>query len=271
MIIDFHTHVFPDRIAAPTVKTLMERGNIPAHSDGTVLGLVQKMHESGVDISLNLPVVTKPAQFDGILKFAKETASTDFGEKRILSFAGIHPDNEDFCEKLLAVKEAGFLGIKIHPDYQGAFFDDERYVRILAEAKRLGLITVTHAGFDVAFPNQPIKCTPRRVMNLLEKIRGYDRLVLAHMGGNQLFSEVYDVLAGEDVYFDTSYVLAFFDAAGFSRTVEKHGEDKILFASDSPWQSQSADVERLKSFSLGKETEQKIFCENAKNLLMIEG
>ena len=269
MIIDFHTHVFPDRIAAATVEALKKKGNIPAHSDGTVDGLIERMNESGVDISLNLPVVTKATQFDGIFKFANEISSTDFGEKRIISFAGIHPDCEDVEEKLAAVKAAGFLGIKIHPDYQGVFFDDERYVRILAEAKRLDLITVTHAGFDVGFPDEPIKCTPRRAMNLLEKIGGYEKLVLAHMGGNQLFSDVYDILAGEKVYFDTAYVLTFFERAEFSKMIEKHGEDRILFASDSPWQSQKADVERLRAFSLGKDTEEKIFSENAKKLLKI--
>ncbi len=269
MIIDFHTHVFPDRIAIATVEALKEKGNIPAHSDGTVGALIERMKESGVDISLNLPVLTKDRQFDGILKFAKELSSTDFGEKRIISFAGIHPDCEDFEEKLAAVKEAGFLGIKIHPDYQGVFFDDERYVRILAEAKRLDLITVTHAGYDVGFPDEPIKCTPRRAIRLLEKIGGYDKLVLAHMGGNQLFSEVYDILAGEKVYFDTAYVLPFFDTGEFNKMIEKHGEDRILFASDSPWQNQKSDVERLRSFSFGKATEEKIFSANAKKLLKI--
>ena len=103
MIIDFHTHVFPDRIAAATVEALKKKGNIPAHSDGTVDGLIERMNESGVDISLNLPVVTKATQFDGIFKFANEISSTDFGEKRIISFAGIHPDCEDVEEKLAKI------------------------------------------------------------------------------------------------------------------------------------------------------------------------
>ena len=59
------------------------------------------------------------------------------------------------------------------------------------------------------------------------------------------------------------------DYEEFSKMIEKHGEDRILFASDSPWQSQKADVERLRAFSLGKDTEEKIFSENAKKLLKI--
>lgn len=270
MIIDFHAHTFPEKIAASTVSALAKKGNVPAYSDGTVNGLLEKMNAAGIDIALNLPVLTKPTQFDSILKYSEEISKADFGGKRIISFAGIHPDNEDFIEKLSEVKAAGFSGIKIHPDYQRTFFDDERYVEILKEAKRLDLITVTHAGYDVGFPDEPIKCTPRRVMRLLEKIGGYGKLVLAHMGGNQLFSEVYDVLCGEDVYFDTAYVLPFFDKAEFVKMAEKHGEDKILFATDSPWRSPPGEVELFKSYALGRETEQKIFFENAKNLLNLK-
>ena len=274
MIIDFHTHVFPDKIAAATVGALERKGNTPAFSDGTVAGLVSQMKRSGVGISVNLPVLTKPAQFDSILNFARSIndfyrdASAD--APRIISFAGIHPDIEDCEEKLSLVKESGILGIKIHPDYQGTFIDDERYVRILAEAKRLGLITVTHAGLDGAYVGEPIKCTPTRVMRVLDKIGGYDRLVLAHMGANQLFSEVYDILAGEDIYFDTAYVLQFFSEYDFKKMAEKHGYGKILFATDSPWRDLSVDTERIRSYFLSKADENKIFYENAKKLLMLK-
>ena len=271
MTVDFHTHVFPQKIAAATVSALEKSGNTPAYSDGTVTGLLSQMSKAGVKISVNLPVLTKPTQFDSILKFATEMNEAFFesGKKGILSFAGIHPDTEDFEEKLLLVKNCGIKGIKIHPDYQGTFFDDERYVRILAAAKKLDLITVTHAGLDGAYVGQPIKCTPHRVMNVLDKIGGYDKLVLAHMGGNQLFSEVYDVLAGEDVYFDTAYVLQFFTQSEFMKMAEKHGCDKILFATDSPWRDQLVDLNILKGYALEEDVEKKITEENASKLLGI--
>ena len=273
MIIDFHTHVFPEKIAAATVSALEKSGNTPAFSDGTVSGLLLQMKKAGVNVSVNLPVLTKPTQFDSILKFAtllnEAYKNTAPDEPRIISFAGMHPDIEDYEEKLRLIKESGILGIKIHPDYQGTFFDDERYVRILAEAKRLGLITVTHAGLDGAYVGQPIKCTPRRVMKVLDKIGGYEKLILAHMGGNQLFSEVYDVLAGESVYFDTAYVLQFFTESDFKKFSAKHGEEKILFATDSPWRDLSVDSRMLSSFFLGRAAEEKIFSGNAKKLLNI--
>lgn len=267
MIIDFHTHIFPDKIAEATIGALSKSASIPPHSNGMRSGLEDSMAKNGIDISVNLPVLTKATQFDSIIKFA--SALNGEKESKIVSFAGFHPLIEDYEEKLYQVKENGFLGIKIHPDYQGTFFDDGRYINILKTAKKLDLITVTHAGLDGAFVGEEIKCTPKRVLNLLNALGGYEKLVLAHLGGNELFGDVYDLLAGEDVYFDTSYVLPFLAQAQFEKMVEKHTAGKILFATDSPWQDQGEMVEIIKSYKLGKDTEDKILCENARKLLNI--
>lgn len=267
MVIDFHTHIFPDKIAGATINALSTNANIPPHSDGTLNGLIKQMDKAGVGLSVNLPVLTKAKQFDSIFEFGKNI-NNDYSP--ILSFAGIHPDELDFEEKLYKVKCEGFKGIKIHPDYQGAFIDDEKYVRILSYAKCLDLITVTHAGLDGAFIGQEIKCTPKRVLNLLDKMGGYEKLVLAHMGGNELFSDVLENLAGTSVYFDTSYVLPFIGEKMLYNIIEKHGEDRILFATDSPWQEQGEMINILKSYNLGKEAEDKIFYKNASSLLNLE-
>ena len=269
MVIDFHTHIFPDKIAGATINALSTSANIPPHSDGTKSGLYSSMAKGGIDISINLPVLTKAAQFDSIFKFGLMLNGEKATQGRIISFAGFHPDIEDYEEKLIQVKENGFLGIKLHPDYQGTFFDDARYINILKVAKKLDLITVTHAGLDGAFIGQEIKCTPKRVLNLLDKLGGYDKLVLAHLGGNELFDDVYSGLAGECVYFDTSYVLPFLTQEQFEKMLQKHGEDNILFATDSPWQSQGKMVNIIKSYNLGKEAEEKILSLNAKKLLKI--
>ncbi len=267
MIIDFHTHIFPDKIASATINALSASASIPPHSNGAKSGLFESMEKNRIDLCVNLPVLTKPTQFDSIFKFGTALNAEKQTQGRVISFAGFHPDIEDYEEKLTQVKQNGFLGIKIHPDYQGTFFDDQRYINILACAKALGLITVTHAGLDGAFIGQEIKCTPNRVLKLLDAIGGYDKLVLAHLGGNELFDDVYGCLAGENVYFDTSYVLPLLSQAQFEKMLERHGENKILFATDSPWQDQGKMVNIIKSYELGKKTENKILCENAKKLL----
>ncbi|MBQ7789139.1 MAG: amidohydrolase family protein [Clostridia bacterium] len=269
MIIDFHTHIFPDKIAHSTVSALAKNASIEPHCDGTMAGLLSQMEESGVDISVNLPVLTRPRQYDSVKAFAKELNEKSYKGARIISFAGVHPDMENALERLKEIKREGFLGIKIHPDYQDKFIDDDSYVKLLQYAKELDLITVTHAGLDGAYVGQPIKCTPKRVMNLLDKIGGYEKLVLAHMGANELFDEVYNTLASANVYIDTAYVLHSIGRDMFEKILVKHTEDRVLFATDSPWQHQGKEIEIIKSYKLGDSVEEKIFSQNARKLLKI--
>ena len=267
MVIDFHTHIFPDKIAPATVKALGESCNIPAYSDGTLTALTERLAAAGVDIAVNLPVLTKPRQFDSVLDFCTALIRASYSGARIISFAGMHPDEEDIEGRMDAIKARGFLGIKLHPDYQGAFFDCDGYVRIVAEAKKRDLVVVTHAGLDGAYVGQPIKCTPDRVLRLLDKVGGYSKLVLAHLGGNELYGEVYEKLAGLDIYFDTAYILGGIDREGFVKMLKKHGEDKILFATDSPWQPIKDNLEKLRGFALDRQTEEKLLYKNAAKLL----
>ncbi len=265
MVIDFHTHIFPDKIAAKTIEFLSKKGGIVPYSSGTVDGLASKMSEAGVDISVTLPVVTSPHQFDSINRFAIGINSS---YKNIISFAGIHPLCEDIEGKMKFIKDQDFKGVKIHPDYQGEFITHEGYIKILECARDLDLIVVTHAGVDCGFIGQPIKCPPSLAKELIKRVP-HSKLVLAHLGACDMASEVISTLCGEDVYFDTAYVLRTTDEKTFKELVNKHGSDKILFATDSPWSDIKNDVDIIKSYQLDKDAEEKILYKNAKNLLNI--
>ena len=84
MIIDFHTHVFPDKIAKRTIDLLSSKGGIPAFSDGTVDGLLSRLEDAGVDVGVTLPVITNPAQFDSVNSFAREINEEFANKKRRL-------------------------------------------------------------------------------------------------------------------------------------------------------------------------------------------
>ena len=73
MIIDFHTHAFPDKVADRAVSRLMSLSPadyIP-QSDGTISGLLGTMDKWNIDISLLQPVVTNPKQFHSVNLWAK--------------------------------------------------------------------------------------------------------------------------------------------------------------------------------------------------------
>lgn len=269
MVIDFHTHIFPDKIAARTISILEEKGGISATSDGTASGLLRKMEQAGVDISVTLPVLTSPQQFDSVNRYAAEVNRTYLtSARRLISFGGIHPACEDIEGKMARLAEEGFLGVKIHPDYQETFINDDGYFRILECARKLDLIVVTHAGADIAYRGKPVRCTPKRVKDLIRALP-HSKLVLAHMGGSEMPDEVISELCGEDVYFDTSFALPRMDEATVREIIRLHGEDRILFASDSPWCNAEECARIIRSLSLGAAAEEKIFEKNAAKLLQL--
>ena len=92
-------------------------------------------------------------------------------------------------------------------------------------------------------------------------------------------------LAGADVWFDTAFAIGPVtpDEAGsgipylkenlsdeaFVRLVRKHGSDKILFATDSPWESQKDYVARIRRLELTSVEQKRIFYQNALRILDI--
>lgn len=263
MIIDFHTHSFPDKIAKSTIEFLAQKGGITPYREGTLSSLKQSMKRAGIDCSVVLPVATAARQVESINRLAFELN----GKDGIIYAGAIHPDCENIDEILDSIKAAGLFGIKLHPDYQDAYFDDDRMIRIMEGAAKRDLITVTHAGLDVGYPDD-IHCTPDRVLNVLNTLDGIidNKLVLAHLGGCDAPDEVIKKLCGKNVYFDTAVVLDRYPEKA-KQVIISHGFDKVLFATDSPWADQKSFVELIKSFGFEESDQNKIFSENAIKLL----
>ena len=266
MVVDFHTHTFPDKIAARTIEYLSKKGNIKPYSDGTLDGLKASMKKSGVDISVVLPVATSPKQVDSINRLSAEQS----GKDGVYFFGAIHPDSENVGEILDFVKRSGLRGIKIHPDYQDAFFDDDRYVKIIAEAAKRDLLVVTHAGIDVGY-RDCVHCTPDMILHVMDRLGSLidNKLVLAHLGGFGLPDEVMEKLVGKPVYMDTAAVLDLYPDKCLE-IMRRHGFDKILFASDLPWADQKKFIDIVKNMHICEADEDRVFYKNALSLLNIE-
>ncbi len=262
MIIDFHTHIFPEKIAAKAVQKLSSCIHLEPAFNGCAQGLIESMNNAGIDKSVILPVVTAPAQFDSILRFAAYINETT---PELISLAGIHPESADWKEQLNLIAREGFKGVKVHPNYQGVLFNDVRFKRILYRASELGLFLLTHAGYDPYTPDEEF-CTPDMILEVVNEVKP-EKLVLAHMGSNMYYDEAEEKLCGLDVYFDTAYSIYHMKEEQFVRMVRKHGADKVLFASDCPWSNQKTDVEILKNCALTEAEKEKIFYKNAQSLL----
>ena len=280
-VIDFHTHAFPEKIAGKTIELLSKKGGIPAHTDGTAEGLRSRLTEAGISLGIVLPVVTRPEQFESVTRFAAQLneagcryntteaaeGKTCDGKTELLSFGGIHPDTPDYKKELKTLSDLGFRGVKLHPDYQGVYFDDIRYLRIIEYATELGMIVITHAGVDIGFPDL-VRCTPERALRVLREVKP-DKLVLAHCGGWGLWEEVIDTLAGESVYMDTAYSMGHISEELFVTLCRCHGVEKMLFGSDCPWGNPKRDLETFLKMPLTAEEQALILHQNAERLLEI--
>ncbi len=242
MIIDFHTHIFPDKIADRTIAFLSAKSGIKNNTDGTADGLVRSMDENGVDLSVVLPVATKPSQFRSITEYACLVNEKYAG--RLFSFGGIHPYSENYKQELKTIKSLGLKGIKLHPDYQDFFIDDIRAKRLIYEASALDLIIAVHAGTDIGY-GEPVHCPPEKSLEVIKEVRP-EKLVLAHMGGWEQWDRVEKLLCGENIWLDTAFCLEFMPPEQFKSLVEKHGHERILFATDSPWSPQGDYIRKMR-------------------------
>ncbi len=274
MIIDIHTHTFPEKIADSAITKMEEdivKGQgfeVKCARVPTFDGLSESTKKSGMDLSVVCPVATNVRQPEKINRLAAEL-NEKMDETRVFSFGAIHPDCENYKEIIDEIAAMDLRGIKLHPDYQNTFFDDEKYIRIVDYAAGKGLGIIVHAGEDVGLPDT-IHCTPDMILNLWKHIQP-EKLILAHMGGWRLWDEVEEKIVGLPLYLDTAVVLnrkfpVKLENAQFQRMVRNHGADKILYGTDSPWYDQIQSLEDFENAGLNREEKRLILGENANRL-----
>jgi len=243
VIIDFHTHAFPDTVAAKAIPTLEKAGNIAALTDGTIDALLASMDRAGIEKSVICSIATRPEQFDAILLWSHSVASS-----RIVPLPSIHPDDPDCVNRVYQIREEGFAGIKMHPYYQNYYLAEERLAPFYKAVCENELLLVAHCGFDIAFPRT--RCAdPAQILKLLTNFPKL-RFVATHFGGWQLWDEVEEMLIGRDIYMEISFALKYLSKEQIRRMLHQHPREYLLFGSDSPWEDQAADLQALADLAL---------------------
>ncbi len=269
MIIDVHTHVFPDAIAGKTLdflkQKMLNQSGIRAESytDGTVNGILDSMDKNSIDVSLIMPIATKVSQTTTINNFA-ESLRND----RLISFGSVHPLDADFENVLADLAERGFLGIKLHPEFQDFYIDSPEGLRLLKTAHKHGLFTLLHAGGDWGYPS-PYHCTPERLKNILGEVDP-TKIIAAHLGGFEMWDEVIKFIPKSGMYVDTAAVGNSIDVDVYKAVIKEIGAKNILFASDSPWEDQGHALSFLKGTGINDDEFDLITYKNACRLFGIK-
>ena len=274
MIIDFHTHTFPERIAARAIAGIQANCHSAAFADGTDAALRRSMAEAGIHRAVVLPVATNPTKLASMNGPVLEKREED----GLIRFGAMHPAAEDWKEQLEALARAGEPGIKLHPVYQGVDITDSRYLRILDRCGQLGLIVVMHAGDEIAYPGQ-VRCSPEMIARALSQV-GPVKTVLAHMGGWKNWDRVVEHIGPTGAFVDTSLSLGkiqplepgqeerlLLRREAFCELVRCLGSHRVLFGTDSPWADQKAERETIGALDLTEKQKREILLENAAEIL----
>lgn len=261
MLIDFHTHAFPDKIAARAVASLSHAsGGLEPQTDGTLTSLKQEMARDGVDLAVVQSIATNPGQMRKVNDFAIQINA----DPALAAFGSVHPDAPDALDELERIRCAGLKGVKFHPEYQHFNVDDEKMRPIYRKISDLGLITLFHAGHDPGFA-PPYHAMPTQLRKALS---WFDSpVVAAHWGGVGCGEEVVQHLCGAPIWFDLAFGYASIARPIALEILEKHGPQRLLFGSDLPWHRPEWELRLLNSLELTQMEQEQICWKNAAALL----
>ncbi len=253
-IFDVHVHIFPDKIAEKASQAIGRfYGGTPRY-DGALRTVLPLMDEAGVTAFCAHSVATAPAQCAPINDFILACAAANPG--RIVPFAALHPGLEDvdaYVENALA---RGFRGFKIHPDIQNFPLDREDARRMIAAVEGRAPLLI-HTG-DNRFDNSG----PRKVADMLDRFPNLTA-ICAHLAGYSQWDEARELLAGRNIYTDTSSSLFFLPPEHAVEIIRAYGADRTFYGCDYPMWNPKEELERFLALPLTEQEREDILWNNA--------
>lgn len=260
-VIDFHTHIFPDDLAERAVAKLTSYSpETRNYTDGTARGLLESMGKNGIHQSVLLSIATKPSQVRVI-----NQASVALQNKHFIPFGTLHQDLETISDEIQFLKLNGIKGVKFHPEYQDFYVTDPLLFPVYEQLEAEGLVVQFHAGKDPG----PFSCDHALPSDLRKIHAQFPKMIMiaAHLGGWGLWDDVEKELCGLPIFFDTSAIAHYINPVQCVRIIKKHGVERILFGSDSPWFDQGDALRWLMQLPLTDDDLEGIAGKNATNVL----
>lgn len=261
MIVDVHTHVWPDRIAKLAMGGRAH--GLAARGDGTVSGLTADMARGGVDRSVIFGISEKRETLDRVHEFV---GGQDRG--RFIPFGTVHVEAPPE-ENLASLRRHDIRGVKINSLFQPFALDDPRLLEILAAlGDEFPVIVHVGDGGDAA---ANARCTVEMVAALARELPALP-LIACHLGGYRRLDEAEAELTGTPIFLDTSWppTLADLDPARVRALIERHGADRVVFGSDWPMADPGEEVAAVRALGLSDADERAVLGGNMARLLGID-
>ena len=277
MIVDFHTHIFPEDVRRrrdrylKTDSTFAELYADPRARMASAEDVIMAMDRDGVDVSVVMGIGwTDP----GLAREANDYIidSVRAYPDRLIGFASVDPrrggaaaSEADRCAR------AGLRGVgELHPDTQSFDLGSRAVMAPLMEAvMEHDLIVTTHSSEPVGHMYAGKGETrPEKLWRFIQNFPGA-RIVCAHWGGGlpfyALMPEVREAL--ENVYFDTAASPFLYDYQIFETAAGLVGPGKILMGSDFPLMPAARLLGQIGKSGLSAEDAKAVKGDNAARLL----
>jgi uncharacterized protein len=267
MIIDFHTHIYPERVAAKVLPAAQRKLKVEVPGTGAPEDLRCRMHASNITKSVLLPLAKGREDVSTLNDWVLSVAGDG-----LIPFGAVHPFMQNLEEELDRLAAAGVRGVKMMPLLQEAFPDDPRCERLYEAVIARNMFLVTHAGRD-PLERQEVYGTPERFARTVQSFPDL-RVDMAHLGGLRMWDEVRKYLlssdllsTGKNVFFDTAYVSFYMADKDMADLIEDIGPDRILFGSDYPWEEPGRAAGIIRRLDLSSQETDAILWKNAARLL----
>ncbi len=245
MIIDAHTHIFPDQQAAAVLKKTAQLFNVPTFGAATADDLLRTMDACGISRAVIHMVAPLPSQVS-----PTNTWLINLRQTRFIKFGTIHPSQSNFKDEIIRLRDNGIQGIKFQPDIQQFSPDDETLMYPVYEAISLsGLKVMFHVGGE-PLPDPNDRSKPHMIASIARDFPNLT-IIAAHLGGLNMWEDVLDNLAGlQNVYMESSLSYQYIKPDLAKKIIRKHGHKKIFFGSDYPFGdiARSLDAARFVDF-----------------------
>ena len=257
-IIDCHTHIYPEKIAARAVKSIGDFYGITMDRDGTAAALIRQAREVGIRRSLALAVAVDAGHVTHVNDFLIGAVSAHPDD--LWGFATLHPDMDDPGAEVERVLKAGMKGIKLHPDMQRFSLGDAKADRLFAACEGVCPMMFHTGDRRYRYSN------PTLIPDIL---RRHPRLqiICAHFGGYSEWDDAVRCLRDTGVFVDTSSTFFALPTERVRELIGVFGEDRILFGTDFPMWDARPEIDQLLSLGLSDAAYRKIFSGNILKLL----
>jgi uncharacterized protein len=261
LIIDAHTHVWPDKIAGLALNSNPVPGLEP-RGDGTVSGLDAAMDAHGVTSSCCLGIANEARHVDSVNRFVAGLAS---GRRHPVGTVHVGLSVE---ENMASLRRHGIRTVKLHPLFQNYALNDPRLWAIL-EAFGSEISVITHVGEGGDARTNALS-SPKMIADIAQQFPDLT-LMACHFGGYKILDDAEEMLSGADVILETSWppTLTTLAPDRVRRLIRNHGAERIVFGSDWPMTDPGAEIAAIHALGLTDDETRMVLGTNLARLLQL--